>query len=168
MASNLVFSCVPMPVTAAMITTAIRPAIRPYSIAVAPLSSRENFRTEDLRGRLNKMIILQLWHPKAPDERGETQTSNNTSHPLSLSYDSQNGKEKRRLLLIAQPIRKKGRRPVVTGPCLLSHDAVASFGRGKRLNGYQEGCVGSIFPHDGGNLFSGPQAGGIGVRACRT
>ena|SRR5690349_21054627 len=37
---NTALSCVPTIVTAAMITTEMSAAIRPYSIAVAPLSSR--------------------------------------------------------------------------------------------------------------------------------
>ena len=39
---NLAFSFVPTAVITVMMTTAIRPAMRPYSIAVAPLSLRRN------------------------------------------------------------------------------------------------------------------------------
>ena len=35
---NVVFNCVPRPSTAAMIATAMPAAIRPYSMAVAPVS----------------------------------------------------------------------------------------------------------------------------------
>jgi len=40
---NRLFRLVPTAVTPAMMATAIREAIRPYSIAVAPLSSFKNF-----------------------------------------------------------------------------------------------------------------------------
>jgi hypothetical protein len=40
---NCVFKLVPSPFTTAMIASAIPAAIRPYSIAVAPLSSDKNF-----------------------------------------------------------------------------------------------------------------------------
>ena len=41
---NVVLRAVPTAVTAVMITTAIKAAIRPYSIAVAPDSSSRNLR----------------------------------------------------------------------------------------------------------------------------
>lgn len=40
---NLLLSLVPSPFTAAMIASAMPAAIKPYSIAVAPVSSRQNF-----------------------------------------------------------------------------------------------------------------------------
>ena len=40
---NSVFRVLPSPFTTAMIASAIPAAIRPYSIAVAPLSSEKNF-----------------------------------------------------------------------------------------------------------------------------
>jgi hypothetical protein len=43
---NLAFRVVPRPLTTAMIARAIPAAIRPYSMAVAPDSSRQNFKKE--------------------------------------------------------------------------------------------------------------------------
>jgi hypothetical protein len=43
---NVVFRVEPRPLTAAMIASAIPAAISPYSIAVAPHSSFQNFKTE--------------------------------------------------------------------------------------------------------------------------
>jgi hypothetical protein len=43
MLSNLVLRLPPMPLTAAMITSEMPAAIRPYSMAVAPDSSAKNF-----------------------------------------------------------------------------------------------------------------------------
>jgi hypothetical protein len=48
---NLVFSLAPMPFTTAMMTSEIPAAINPYSIAVAPVSSAQNFRTNAIMGR---------------------------------------------------------------------------------------------------------------------
>jgi hypothetical protein len=49
---NLVFRWEPMPFTTAMIASEIPAAINPYSIAVAPVSSAQNFRTNAIiRGR---------------------------------------------------------------------------------------------------------------------
>jgi hypothetical protein len=41
---NLVLSLAPIPLTTAMIASAMPAAIRPYSIAVAPVSSARNLR----------------------------------------------------------------------------------------------------------------------------
>jgi hypothetical protein len=53
---NLVLSLVPSPFTEAIIASAIPAAIRPYSMAVAPVSSARNFRMsfmpDVLRGKL--------------------------------------------------------------------------------------------------------------------
>jgi hypothetical protein len=49
---NLVFSLPPIPFTTAMIASEIPAAINPYSIAVAPVSSVQNFRANAIiRGR---------------------------------------------------------------------------------------------------------------------
>jgi hypothetical protein len=46
---NLVFSLVPMPFTMLMIASEMPAAIKPYSIAVAPFSSRKNFRSNRMK-----------------------------------------------------------------------------------------------------------------------
>jgi hypothetical protein len=52
---KVVLSLVPMPLTAAMITTEFRAAMRPYSMAVAPLSSLANL--------IMRIFIHELhWH----------------------------------------------------------------------------------------------------------
>jgi hypothetical protein len=43
---NLVFSLAPMPFTTAMMASEMPAAINPYSIAVAPVSSAQNLRTD--------------------------------------------------------------------------------------------------------------------------
>jgi hypothetical protein len=48
---NLVFNLEPMPFTTAMMAIEIPAAINPYSIAVAPVSSAQNFRTNAIMGR---------------------------------------------------------------------------------------------------------------------
>jgi hypothetical protein len=45
MAVNLVFSLAPMPFTILMMASEMPAAIKPYSIAVAPFSSRKNFKS---------------------------------------------------------------------------------------------------------------------------
>ena len=50
--ANLVFRWEPRPFTTAMMASEIPAAINPYSIAVAPVSSAQNFRTNVIiRGR---------------------------------------------------------------------------------------------------------------------
>jgi hypothetical protein len=49
-AVNLVSSLVPRPLTTAMMASAIPAAIKPYSIAVAPVWSAQNFRTNVIMG----------------------------------------------------------------------------------------------------------------------
>jgi hypothetical protein len=50
--ANLVFKWAPMPFTTAMIASEIPAAINPYSIAVAPVSSAQNFRPHAIIGGL--------------------------------------------------------------------------------------------------------------------
>jgi hypothetical protein len=46
---NLVFSLAPMPFTMLMMASEMPAAIKPYSIAVAPFSSRKNFRSNRMK-----------------------------------------------------------------------------------------------------------------------
>jgi hypothetical protein len=55
-AVNLVLSLVPTPFTAVMIASAMPAAINPYSMAVAPDSSRK---------KLRNVFIAAVWGPKA-------------------------------------------------------------------------------------------------------
>jgi hypothetical protein len=54
---NLVFSLLPIPFTDVMMTSAMPAAIRAYSIAVAPVSSAQNFRTN---------VIMRKRLPRRP------------------------------------------------------------------------------------------------------
>src|SRR5204862_316860 len=54
---------VPTSFTAVMITTEMRAAIRPYSIAVAPLSSRRNAKIFDIDNSLTDALGPKLWFP---------------------------------------------------------------------------------------------------------
>jgi hypothetical protein len=49
-AENFVFSLAPMPFTAAMMASEMPAAINPYSIAVAAVSSAQNFRINAIMG----------------------------------------------------------------------------------------------------------------------
>ena len=62
---NLSFIVLPRPFTTVMIASAIPAAIRPYSIAVAPDSSDQNFEIIRFKSRLHfQGVLLGSSHPE--------------------------------------------------------------------------------------------------------
>jgi len=69
---NLSFIVVPRLFTTVMIASAIPAAIRPYSIAVAPDSSDQNFETMRFKTRLHFHLRVRWLVPTSENLRGTT------------------------------------------------------------------------------------------------
>lgn len=96
---NLSFSVVPRLFTTVMIASAIPAAIRPYSIAVAPDSSDQNFETMRFKIRLRFHLRVCWLVPTSGNLRGTTYGQVN---PGTASY-TENWEQKFQKLNLTEP-----------------------------------------------------------------
>ena len=96
---NLSFIVVPRPFTTVMIASAMPAAIRPYSIAVAPDSSDQNFKTMRVKTRLRFYFKLCWLAPTSANLRG---ANFGRVNPGTASY-AENWEQKFQKLNLTEP-----------------------------------------------------------------